>query len=112
MEFAVIVIVALNFVFTVVCAVTTVTIANQLRMQNSQNARLIGQLASIHEKIGETNDRAKKLSERIEDVIEKSAEEMTEIMKTGRRDTMKENDSLKFLLQELQKTVDAQSGRR
>lgn len=112
MEFAVIVIVALNFVFTVVCAVTSVTIANQLRMQNSQNARLLGQLASIHEKIGETNDRAKKLSERTEEVIDKSKDDLSEMMKTGRRDTMKENDSLKYLLQELQKTIDAMSGRR
>lgn len=112
MDFAVIVIVALNFVFTVVAAVTTLTIANQLRMQNSQNARLIGQLASIHEKIGETHDRAKKLNEKTEEQIDKTKNELEELAKNGRRDAMKEHDSLKFLIQELQKTVDAQAGRR
>ena len=112
MEFAVIVIVALNFVFTVVCAVTTVSIVSQLRTQNSQNARLIGQLASIHEKIGETSDKAKKLNERTEEQLEKTRKELEELIKNTRQDTMKENDGLKFLVGKLQKTVDVLSGRR
>jgi len=112
MEFAVIVIVALNFVFTVVCAVTTVGIVSQMRAQNSQNARLIGQLASIHEKIGETNDKAKQLNEKTEERLEKASSELTELIKSTRQDTMKENDGLKYLVGQIQKGLDVVSGRR
>jgi len=112
MDFTVIAIVGLNFVFTVAVVIVVMNISSSLKSQNLSTSFLKNQLTYLYERLGEISEKADKRSESDREQLEKVREELNEVIRQGRTEFLRENDNLKYGIKQIQDRLEALTTKR
>lgn len=96
-----IVVLLFTFGMTVVCVFFCMQISAAVRRSNQAVSLFKGQFAYLNERIDELKERVDKAEKASASAIEAANTDIAERIKTARQETLRENDDLKFLLQQL-----------
>ena len=111
MDFTVIAIVGLNFVFTVAVVILVTNMSSSLKSQNLSTSFLKNQLTYLYERLGEISEKADKRAETDREQLERVREELNEVIRQGRTEFLRENDNIKFGLKQIQERMEAPTKR-
>lgn len=111
MEFVNITIVVLNFAMNVAIMMWVMQIATKIRSQSNHTHQVKAQLIQLYERLGELTQKSESLSAAQKAEIDKAREELIEIMRKGRNETMRENDDIKFLVKQVKTFMEGDNQR-
>ncbi len=111
MDVAILTVSSLSFMFVIVLTIWVMNVANSLRSQSMHNNNIKVQLTYLYERLGEISDKSDKLSESSRDELERLKNELSDLLKQGRNDTMRENDDIKFISKQIHEKLENKTKR-
>lgn len=90
-----------TFGLAVACVFICISIQSAVRRSNSQVSLFKGQFSYLNERLDELREKVDKAEKSGTKALEDANHDLAERIKSARQETLRENDDLKFLLQQI-----------